>query len=61
MAEPAMTVEELERFLAAEFPQVFHAESGLAIEEVWHGGAPRAAGLPARSSSGPAARSPARP
>ena len=34
----AMTVEELERFLAAEFPQAFHPASGLAIEEVWHGG-----------------------
>ena len=30
-----MTVEELERFFLAEFPQVFHAESGLAIEAVW--------------------------
>lgn len=39
MAKPAMTVDELERFLAAEFPQVFHAQSGLTIEEVWHGGA----------------------
>jgi uncharacterized protein (TIGR00369 family) len=39
MAEPAMTVDELGRFLAAEFPQVFHDRSGLAIEEVWHGGA----------------------
>jgi uncharacterized protein (TIGR00369 family) len=38
MRAPAMTVEELERFLAAEFPQVFHAHSGLAIEAVWHGG-----------------------
>jgi uncharacterized protein (TIGR00369 family) len=26
------------RFLKAEFPQVFHAASGLSIEEVWHGG-----------------------
>ena len=26
------------RCLAAEFPQVFHAASGLSIEEVWHGG-----------------------
>jgi uncharacterized protein (TIGR00369 family) len=34
MAEPAMTVSELGQFLAAEFPQVFHAASGLAIEEV---------------------------
>ena len=36
--KPAMTVGELDRFLAAEFPQVFHAASGLSIEEVWHGG-----------------------
>ena len=34
----AMSVEQLERFLAVEFPQVFHAASGLSIEEVWHGG-----------------------
>jgi len=34
----AMSVEELHRFLTAEFPQVFHADSGLSIEEVWHGG-----------------------
>jgi uncharacterized protein (TIGR00369 family) len=27
-----MTIEELERFLAAEFPQAFHPASGLAIE-----------------------------
>jgi hypothetical protein len=33
-----MTVEELERFLAAEFPQAFHRDSGLAIESVWDGG-----------------------
>jgi len=30
--------EELERFFLAEFPQVFHAESGLAIEAVWERG-----------------------
>ena len=36
--DPAMTVAELERFLAAEFPQSFHPESGLGIEAVWHGG-----------------------
>jgi uncharacterized protein (TIGR00369 family) len=34
----AMSVEELYRFLAIEFPQVFHPDSGLSIEEVWHGG-----------------------
>ena len=39
MAPPAMTIGALVRFLAAEFPQVFHGDSGLAIEEVWHGGA----------------------
>jgi uncharacterized protein (TIGR00369 family) len=33
-----MTVEELERFFLAEFPQVFQAESGLAIEAVWERG-----------------------
>jgi len=34
----AMTVEELERFLRSEFPQVFHPDSGLAIEAVWERG-----------------------
>jgi uncharacterized protein (TIGR00369 family) len=38
MAEPAMTVSDLERFLAAEFPQFFHAASGLTIEAVWLNG-----------------------
>ncbi len=33
-----MTVDELHRFLTAEFPQVFHDKSGLFIEEVWNGG-----------------------
>ena len=33
-----MSVDELHGFLATEFPQVFHANSGLSIEEVWHGG-----------------------
>jgi uncharacterized protein (TIGR00369 family) len=33
-----MTVDDLERFLSAEFSQVFNAESGLAIEAVWEGG-----------------------
>ena len=33
-----MTVNELERFLGAEFPQVFNSASGLAIEAVWDGG-----------------------
>ena len=38
MPQAAMTVEELERFLAAEFPQAFHANSGITIEAAWHGG-----------------------
>lgn len=33
-----MTAAELERFLAAEFPQVFNSESGLSIEALWEGG-----------------------
>ena len=33
-----MNVEQLNRFLAHEFPQVFNPASGLSIEEVWHGG-----------------------
>jgi uncharacterized protein (TIGR00369 family) len=33
-----MTVNDLERFLTAEFPQVFHPASGLSIEAVWDGG-----------------------
>jgi len=33
-----MTVEELEHFFLAEFPHVFHPESGLAIEAVWEHG-----------------------
>src|SRR5262249_36504729 len=31
-------VDDLGRFVAAEFPQGFHPESGLAIEAVWDGG-----------------------
>jgi len=38
MRMPAMTVEEVERFLATEFPQAFHPQSGLTIEKVWFGG-----------------------
>ena len=38
MSTPAMTVEEVERFLATEFPQAFHPQSGLTIEKVWFGG-----------------------
>src|ERR1700746_2605491 len=33
-----MTVKELERFLLAELPQVFHSDSGLAIAGVWERG-----------------------
>src|SRR5262245_36478184 len=33
-----MTVEELERFFLAEFPQVFHPKRGLVIEAVWERG-----------------------
>jgi uncharacterized protein (TIGR00369 family) len=33
-----MTIKELERFLLAELPQVFHSDSGLAIEAVWERG-----------------------
>jgi uncharacterized protein (TIGR00369 family) len=36
---PALTVAELEAFLRAEFPQVFNADSGVSIEDAWHGGA----------------------
>src|SRR5258708_21535597 len=35
----ALSVAELEEFLRAEFPQVFNAGSGAAIEDAWHGGA----------------------
>jgi uncharacterized protein (TIGR00369 family) len=33
-----MTVSELERFLAAEFPQGYNPQSGLSIEAVWEHG-----------------------
>jgi uncharacterized protein (TIGR00369 family) len=36
---PALTVDELDAFLRAEFPQVFNAHSGVSIEDAWHGGA----------------------
>ena len=36
MAKAAMSVAELDRFLAAEFPQVFFPDCGLAIEEAGH-------------------------
>jgi uncharacterized protein (TIGR00369 family) len=38
MQKAVMTVRELEEFLTAEFPQVFHGDSGITIERVWHGG-----------------------
>ena len=38
MAHPAMTVQQLERFLTAEFSQAYHPQSGLTIEAVWQGG-----------------------
>jgi uncharacterized protein (TIGR00369 family) len=38
MKAAKMTVEQLERLLAAEFPQVFHPQSGLTIEKLWQGG-----------------------
>ncbi len=38
MAAAVMTVEALEKLLADEFPQAFHAGSGLTIEELWQGG-----------------------
>ncbi len=36
---PALTVPELEAYLRDEFPQVFNADSGVSIEDAWHGGA----------------------
>jgi uncharacterized protein (TIGR00369 family) len=38
MAAPKLEVKELERLLGAEFPEMFNASSGFAIEELWHGG-----------------------
>jgi uncharacterized protein (TIGR00369 family) len=38
MPQPAMNVAELENFLTREFSQAFQPQSGLTIEEVWHGG-----------------------
>jgi uncharacterized protein (TIGR00369 family) len=37
MQAATMGVEELERFLAAQFPQAFHRDSGLSIESAEHG------------------------
>jgi uncharacterized protein (TIGR00369 family) len=39
MAAPKLTRKELEARLTAEFPEMFNAESGYAIEKLWHGGA----------------------
>jgi uncharacterized protein (TIGR00369 family) len=39
MREPVLSVDELEELLAREFPEAFHGASGLAILDVWHGGA----------------------
>lgn len=38
MTDAVLTVEALDRLLRAEFPQMYHPDSGLAIEAVWHGG-----------------------
>jgi uncharacterized protein (TIGR00369 family) len=36
--KPALSLAELETFLRTEFPQAFNGRSGLAVEEIWHGG-----------------------
>lgn len=38
MAAPKLTRKKLEALLCAEFPEMFNAESGYALEELWHGG-----------------------
>jgi uncharacterized protein (TIGR00369 family) len=38
MAAPKLSVKELQRLLTAEFPEMFNAASGYAVEEVWHRG-----------------------
>jgi hypothetical protein len=38
MREAVLTAEELGRRLAAEFPETFHRDTGLAILGIWHGG-----------------------
>jgi uncharacterized protein (TIGR00369 family) len=38
MQPATMSVAELDRFLREEFPQVFNNNSGVSIEDVWHGG-----------------------
>jgi uncharacterized protein (TIGR00369 family) len=39
MQAPAMSIEQLEQFLAREFSQFFNPQSGLTIEDVKHGSA----------------------
>lgn len=38
-ARAKLDVDGLHRFLSAEFSQAYHPDSGLVIEETWHGGA----------------------
>jgi uncharacterized protein (TIGR00369 family) len=38
MREPLLNAQDLEKRLAAEFPETFYPGSPLAIEKVWHGG-----------------------
>ena len=38
MKPPVLATDELARLLAAEFPQVWCAENGLAIDAAWYGG-----------------------
>ncbi|HEY4773941.1 MAG TPA: PaaI family thioesterase [Xanthobacteraceae bacterium] len=38
MRPALLSAGELQRRLAAEFPEAFHPESGLAVLEAWHGG-----------------------
>ena len=38
MAPANFAIKELERRLRAEFPEMFHARSGYALEQLWHGG-----------------------
>jgi uncharacterized protein (TIGR00369 family) len=60
MQAAVLSVDELERLLSDEFPQAFNPNSGLAILEVWHGGARVRRGFkasalrPGRTISGPA-------
>jgi uncharacterized protein (TIGR00369 family) len=39
MATPKLTRKKLEALLGAEFPEMFNAERGYALEDVWQGGA----------------------